>query len=247
MHRPRYATGFLLAPIVSTLVFFTLACGPSAPEKNLLDRFFSASKLRDSSTLGGIAMVAFNKADEGVVQTFSVVSVSEEQSAPLHLKALSATHQEAMKADNEFAKKMKTYQDDHAAEIKRVLEAEAKNQKAKGKDAAIQAEWDKWRTDSKVSSKGVAEAKEKMAAERAIADMSITTRQTPLDPTAFDGAIISKDYTISANILTPANQQVKKTLVITLQRVVLNGDKGEIPGQWIITKIKDASAAGTNP
>jgi hypothetical protein len=246
MHRPRYATGFLLAPIVFTLVWFTLACGISAPEKTLLDRFFNASKYRDSTTLGGIAMVTFAKADEGVVENFSVVAVSEEQSTPLHLKEMAAAYQEAVKADNELAKKMKAYQDDHAAEIKRVLEAGAKNQKLKGKDGEIQADWTKWRDDSKASSKIVAEAKERMSGERAIADTSINNPQAPVDPTSFEGTLISKDYTISANILTPASQHVKKTLVITLQKVVLKSDKGDIAGKWILTKIKDATAGTTS-
>jgi hypothetical protein len=246
MHRPRYATGFLLAPIAFTLVFFTLACANSAPEKTLLDRFFNASKYRDNVTLGGIAMVAFNKADEGVVENFSVVTVSEEQSVPLHLKQLSAEHQAALAADAEYGKKMKAYHDANADAIDRVLAAEAKNKKLAGKDAEIQAAWTKWRDDQKVSSKAVSAAKEAMAGERAIADMSINNPQAPVDPTSYDGTIASKDYTISANVMTPSNQRVKKTLVVTLQRVVLKGEKGDIEGKWIITKIKDATAGATS-
>ena len=246
MHRPRYATGFLLAPIVLILVSFTLACGPGAPEKTLLDRFFNASKYRDNTTLGGIAMVAFSKAEEGVVENFSVVTVGEEQSAPLHLKELSAAHQEAVKADNEYSKKMKEYEVANREAIDRVLAAEAKNKKLGGKDAEIQATWTKWRDDQKVSSKKVSAAKEQMSGERAIADMSINNPQAPVDPTAYDGTIVTKDYTIAANVATPAGQKVKKNLVVTLQKVVLKGEKGDIAGKWIITKIKDASAGTTS-
>jgi hypothetical protein len=91
-----------------------------------------------------------------------------------------------------------------------------------------------------------------MAGERAIADMSINNPQAPVDPTAYDGSLVSKDYTISADILTPAKERVKKTLIITFQRVILKvegtltGEKADIDGRWIITKIKDAGA-GTTP
>jgi hypothetical protein len=260
MHRPRYATGFLLAPIVFAFVFGALACTNQAPEKTLLDRFFSASKYRDNVTLGGIAMVAV----EGVVENFSVVSVGEEQSEPLHLKELSARHQQAVKADTEYGKQMNAYHDSHADEITRVLEAEAKNRTLAGKDAAIQTEWNRWRDGQRVSSKKVSEAKEKMAGERTMAHMSIhqgLAREAIgdwIDVTGYDGTIVSKDYTISANVITPSNQHVTKTLVVTLQRVVLHdpdghvalfpgrNEKGDISGKWIITQIKDATAGATS-
>ena len=87
-------------------------------------------------------------------------------------------------------------------------------------------------------------AREQLSAERSVADMSTFNPQTAVDVTAYDGEVESKDYTISANILTPDGKRVTKTLVITLQQVRLKGDKGDINGKWIITKI--APAAGGN-
>jgi hypothetical protein len=39
---------------------------------------------------------------------------------------------------------------------------------------------------------------------------------------------------------------VRKTLVVTMQRAVLTGEK-TITGRWIITGIKDASISGATP
>jgi hypothetical protein len=244
MHRPRYATGFLLAPILFTLVFVALACSGGGPERTILDRFFQSSKLRDNVTLGGMAMVTFDKNTEGVVENFSVVSISEPQVQPLHLKELAKVQAEAVKASEDLNTKKRTYQDAHADELKRLLEAEQKGQKVKGKDAEFLVSWNKWREDTIAVEKKVSAAREQLSAERSVADMSTFNPQTAVDVTAYDGEVESKDYTISANILTPDGKRVTKTLVITLQQVRLKGDKGDINGKWIITKI--APAAGGN-
>jgi hypothetical protein len=56
----------------------------------------------------------------------------------------------------------------------------------------------------------------------------------------------TKDYTVSANTITPTGQHVTRTLLITLQQARLKGDK-PITGKWIITRIKDTTAGGTTP
>ncbi len=204
MRHRRYLAGLLLAPPVFALVFGALACGSAPPEKLLLERFFAASRYRDNVTLAGMAMVAF---DEGIVENFSLVSVGQEQSEPLHLKELSADRQKA-------------------------------------------------------SSKQASEATAKMAGEHALAQLSIhqglARDPAEIDVTGYDGAIVSKDLTISANLITPSNQRFTRTLVVTLQRVVLRDpdgrvtlfpgrtEKGELLGKWIITKIKNATAGATS-
>ena len=52
------------------------------------------------------------------------------------------------------------------------------------------------------------------------------------------------DLTYTANVRTPDNQVTKKTLVLTLQRVVLKDAAGKIKeGNWMITGLKDAGEA----
>jgi len=245
MHRPRYAIGFLLAPILFTLTFFAVACGGGGPEQNNIQKFFQSSRLRDNMTLGGMAMVAFNPNTDGIVENFSVVTVGEPQVQPLHLKEYAKAHEEAVKARDEQNKKQLAWQNDHP-DYTKVVEAQRKGLKLKGKDAETQVAWEKFREDSAALEKKVSAAREQLAAERSVADLSVNNPQNPVDPTEYDGEMTTKDYTISANIVTPDGKHVKKTLVVTLQQAKLKSDKGDITGKWIITKLKDVTGGATS-
>jgi hypothetical protein len=246
MHRPRYAIGFLLAPILFTLVFITVGCGAGGPEQSVIQKFFQSSRLHDNMTLGGMAMVAFDPSKEGIVEGFSVVSVSEPQVQPLHLKELAAAQTAAEKAREEFNKKQYAYQQEHPDELKKLLDAEGKGLKLKGKDAEFQVTWKKWREDSAAVEKKVSETRTQLQAERNVADLSTNNPANPVDPTAYDGEMVTRDYTINATVQTPDGQHVKKTLVVTLQQARLKSDKGDINGKWIVTKIKDVTGGATS-
>ncbi len=249
MHRPRYAIGFLLAPILFTLVFFTFACGGGGPEQSVIQKFFQSSRLRDNMTLGGMAMVAFSPTTDGIVENFSVVTVGEPQTQPLHLKELAKAYDDAKKASDELNTKKRAYQDARSTfsdDLKKLQDAERKGQKLKGKDAEFQVAWDKWRSDTADVEKKVSAAREALQGERNVADLSVANPQNPVDPTNYDGEMVTKDYTINANIQTPDGQHVKKTLIVTLQQAKLKGDKGDINGKWIVTKIKDVTAGATS-
>ncbi len=246
MHRPKYAIGFLLAPIVFTIAFLAAGCGGGYPEQPTLNKFFSASKLRDTVTMNNIAMVDFNKNSDGVVENFSVVSVTEPQVVPLHLKEFAKAYDEARRASDDLNNRKRAYQDEHADELKRLLEAERRGAKIPPKDAAFQASWNKWRQDTAEIEKKVSETRQKLSAERSVADISTFNPQTPIDPTAYEGELATKDYTISANMITPDGKHVTKTLLVTLQQARLKSDKGDITGKWIITKIKEAAAGNAS-
>ncbi len=246
MHRPKYAIGFLLAPIVFTVTLLAAGCGGGYAEKPVLDKFFQASKMRDTVTMNNIAMVDFNKNDQGVVENFSVVSVSEPTVAPLHLKELAKAHDEARRASDDLNKRKLAYQDEHADELKRLLDAEKKGLKLKGKDAEFQASWNKWREETTTVEKNLSEARQKLNAERAIAEVSVMNQQNPVDLAQYDGKLATKDITVSAEVITPEGQHVTKTLVISMAQARLEGAT-PITGKWIITKIKDAGTGATNP
>jgi hypothetical protein len=247
MHR-RLALGFLLAPTLFSLAFFTLACGGGA-EKSVLDGFFRAARMRDNATLSNIATVSYDARTLGQVESFSVTNVGEEKVEPLQLKTLAATYDEAKKADDEFTKNKMAYQDQHAEELKAFEDARKGGPQPKGKAAKTSAEfqtaWTKWVDDTKVSAKKVSEAREKLATARAIADVSVMNPQNPVDPTQYDGEMATKDYTISAKIITPDGQHVTKTMLVTIQQARLKGDK-PVTGKWIVTGLKEVGAAGTN-
>jgi len=249
MHRPRYAIGFLLAPILFILVFITVGCGLGGPEQSVIQKFFQSSRLRDNMTLGGMSMVAFDAAKDGVVEGFSVVSVSEPQVQPLKLKQLAAAYDEAAKASEDLNKRKLAYQDQRPNfndDLKKVLEAERTGQKLKGKDAEFQAAWTKWREDTADVEKKKAAAREALSAERSVADLSTNNPANPIDPAQYDGEMVTRDYTINANVQTPDGQHVKKTLIVTLQQARLKSDKGDINGKWIVTRIKDVTGGAAS-
>ena len=54
------------------------ACGQS--ERPILERFFGASRLRDTTALQTVATVIFEPLQQGIVRTFEITSVSPERS-----------------------------------------------------------------------------------------------------------------------------------------------------------------------
>jgi Skp family chaperone for outer membrane proteins len=243
MHRPRHVARFLLVAVLFSTAGLLLACS-GGPEEPVIQQFFQASRLRDNVTLANITMVSFDPREDGQVQSFSVKSISPEQTQPLHIKELAKAHADAKAADDQFTKRKKEFQDKNMEAIDRVIKAESQNQKLKGKDAEVQAAWSKWRDETAEYSKKVSEARTKLAAERRVAEVSVFDPQKPVDVTVMDGDLVSKDYTIDAKVRMPAGQVVAKTLVITLERARLKGEKGQdVIGKWIVTSIKEALAA----
>lgn len=242
MHRPRYATGFLLAPIVFTVLVLA-GCAGGGTEKTTIDKFFRASRMRDNVTTGNVSMAQYDPRTEGQVESTSLISMSDEQVTPLHLKELGKAVDEAKKADDDFTKRKYAFQDQHTEDLNRLLAAQKKGQVLKGKDTEFQREWQKWVDDTKASAMKLSDAREKLSAERGVADTSVANAQNPIDPTQYEGELASKDYTVSAEVITPTGQHVTRTLVITLQQARLKAEP-PITGKWIITRIKDTTTGG---
>jgi hypothetical protein len=235
MHRPKSHWCVLIAPLL-LLAVLLVSCGGSA-EEPMVRRFFQASRLRDNLTLANISSVAFDPKTDGQVENFSVTGETPEQAQPLRIRELAQGVKDAVAADDEFSKKKKVYQDENSEAIYRILKAEAKNAKLTGKDVAVQTAWNKWREDTKASAMKVSEARAKLSAERRVADLSIADR----DVTGLEATQYTKEMTVAATIRTADGQSAKKTLVLTLQRVVAQDEKGQpINGRWMITNIKSA-------
>lgn len=238
MHRPRYLW-LLLCPVLVVLVF-SAGCG-SAPEDQLVRKFFQSSRLGDNMTLASIATVSFDPQKDGQASSVKVISVTPEEPRPLRFKELEQARKDAVAAESDFSKKMKDYQDKNIEAINRVLKAEATAGKPKGKDAEVQAAWTKWREEQAVLSKKVSEARQALNRERRVADLSVADH----DPTTFDATEYKKEVTVTADVRMPNGQSEKKTLLLTLQRVVLKDPAGgkDIEGKWMITDIHDAPAS----
>jgi len=53
--------------------------GCAAPEQSLLDQFFGASRLRDTTALQAVSTVIFEPLQQGIVRTFRITGVTAEQ------------------------------------------------------------------------------------------------------------------------------------------------------------------------
>ena len=240
MFRPRMSVYFL-APMLFMSAILSGACGASHPEQQPLQQFFRASGMRDDQTLANFAVVTFDPKTDGQVTGFTIVNVSQPVVTPLKIKDLNKALEDAQAADKEFNDRKKAYQDSHVDALKRVLDAERTKKKLSGADAAVQAEWTKWRDESGASSKKVSEARSQLSAARPIAELSLSTPNGPTpDLTNVEGQMESKDVMVDATVKAPNGSTSKKQLVVTLQRAVIKTPQGDKNGKWIITAVKAA-------
>jgi hypothetical protein len=208
----------------------------------MVRKFFAASGANDVATLGNIGTVSFDPTKDGRAQNVSFVSQTPEQTRVLNLPELDKAYKDAQAAESDFSKRMKEYQDENLDAINRIVKIEQSGKgKPAGRDLAVQAAWTKWREDSAVIQKAVSEARKKLLAERKVADLSLPDVDAA---TYAEATEAMTEVTYTANVRTPDNVVTKKTLVLTLQRVVLKDSAGLVTeGKWMITGIKDAGAA----
>ena len=242
MDRPRHLAATLLA--VSLTVLAAAACSGGA-EQPILNQFFAASRLRDNTSLQNFSTVSFDPQTQGTVSSFSITGVTPEEHKALNVKTLAKALDDARAQDAEYTKRKEQYFSANQEAISKALKAEREKSKLKGKDADVQAAWTSLREEGSRVSRRVADARNKLASESSIVELSFSDQRTPPDYKKYDGELVSKDVTVSANVKLPNGQTTQKTLVVTMQRAVLKADK-DIAGRWIITGVKDTSApAGT--
>jgi len=80
------------------------------------------------------------------------------------------------------------------------------------------------------------EARDEAKANSPVLQLSMNVRPD-VDITKYDGQIGSKDLTIETPVKLPDGRIVQRTLIVTMQRAVLNADQ-EMVGRWIITGIR---------
>ncbi len=66
----RFAIGFAIAVTVG---------GCAAPEQSLLEQFFGASRLRDTTALQRVSTITFEPLQQGIVRTFEITGVTPER------------------------------------------------------------------------------------------------------------------------------------------------------------------------
>ena len=242
MFRPKVTSTYLLAPLLVAVAILAGACS-TPPEENLVKGYFRASGLRDNQTLANFAVVTFDPKKEGAVSSVSVVSVSPERVEPLRIVELSKALADAEAANKEFTDKKKAYQDAHLDAIDRVLKAQSAGRKLSGGDAAVQAAWEKWQSDTAAEAKKVSAARAALNEARPIAELSLTTGNgaTP-EIDQLTGNMVTKDITVDATVKAPDGSTSQKQLIVTVQRAVVKGASGapDRNGKWIVTGVKPA-------
>jgi hypothetical protein len=228
--------------ILASLTTVILAGCSGAAEQPILNQLFTASRLHDTTTLNGFSMVELDPQKQGSVLSFSIISVTPDSHKPLALKSLAKAYDDAKAEDAAFNKRHDEYAQQHADAVTNVVKA-GRETKLKGPDAEVQTTWFKMLDEGRDISRKMTESKRALAKESAVAEMSVADPRNPVDVTKLDGEIVSKDVTLDANVRLPNGDSTKKTFVVTMQRALLKGPKGDITGRWIVTSVKDASAS----
>ncbi len=202
----------------------------------MIRNFFTASRVNDRATLGNIAMVSFNPQEQGTASGVSVENVSEEQRRPLRMRELAEAVREAQQAQQEYAAEMKMYQDENLDAIARVIEAERANEDVAARDREIQEAWTEWRDGSQGHSRSVSEAESALADESSVAQVSAFDPNNPIAVEGLDGELVTKEVSITATVEQNGTSE-DRAMVVTLQKVELNGPDGLIDGRWVIANI----------
>src|SRR5919197_6199311 len=121
MVRPGLSIPTLLAAsLIAPALVLAAGCSGAA-EQPILSQFFTASRLRDNTSLNNLTMVLFEPRTQGTVSTFKIVSVTPEDHKPLTLKALASAHAAARADDAAFTKQKEAYQSENLEAIQRVI------------------------------------------------------------------------------------------------------------------------------
>src|SRR5438552_1108707 len=166
--------------LAASLTALSLTACSSAPERPILNQFFTASRLLDNTSLQNFAMVSFDPRTSGTVTTFDITSVSAEQRKPLKTKALAKALDEVKAEDAEYTKRKQAYYVANEDAIGRALKAERERSALKGKDAEVQASWSKFREEGAQVAKKMVEARNRLASESAIVELSTADQRTPI-------------------------------------------------------------------
>ena len=241
MLRSRVVRTLLIVLLVAPLALLAAAC--SRPqEEQFLTQFFRAARARDNTTLAMMSAVEFSPRDQGTIEDFSIVGEPTEVATPVDLKSLVEARSAAQMESDAFTKEKLAYQNANLEMIETVIKLErSENPRWTAAQQTVKDAWDKWRADTSVHAKAVSDAR--TALQDAVGPMAASLQQPgqpTFDPSQFEGSLITKEVTISAQVQSPEGEMAQKTLTIRMQRA--EGTQAGQPrsGRWIITAIDEA-------
>ena len=216
-------TSYALA--ASTLALDS-GCSGGAEQK-ILDDFFRASRLRDNTTLGNFATVSFDPRTDGVVQSFDVVSVSEERARPLPLKQYAKQLADAKAAEEAFSAQKRAYQNANIAAIDRVTKAQAAESgcaQGQGRGRRL-GEVDQRRRHAQEGRVGRATPAQRQQRHRRAQHGAGPPSASEV--TSLEGEVASKDVVINATVRQPDGATTTKPLKAVVPRATMKDASGQ--------------------
>ena len=229
--------------VVITALFvgggFLTACGGGGEEDQLVRAFFQASRFNDRSTVGNMSMVFFPPEDEGIASSPSIDSMQEEQRVPLRMQELGEALVDARQAEEDFREEKKMYQDENEETITRVIEAQRAEEDVAGADEEVQEMWGNLVEEERSYAQAVSDATVALNRAVQIANASVFDPSNPIDVTAYDGDVITKDLTVTASIEKDGSSS-DRTMTLTIQQVEIRGGGSDelVASRWIITALE---------
>ena len=214
------------------------ACAGGGEEQGIVQAFFQASRFNDRTTLGNMTMVFFDPAENGIASRVSVENVTEERRRSLRIRELQSELEDLQAEEQGFFDEKRLYQDENTDAILRVIEAERDEEDvASGGDEEVQEAWAGLVAREQAQAAAVSDAVVAVQAESRLASASMYDPSNPVAVADFEGEQMSKDVTVTAMVEKDGNS-AEQTMVITLEKVELQGPEGVIEGRWIITAIE---------
>lgn len=220
MTTKRAATGAIV--LAATLA--AAACSP--PEKRIIDQYFNAINQEDTQTLSSFAAVRFDKK----VQSWKVVSVSEEAKETAPLPDLYSKAQAAEQAVADNKKKAQAYSLDHYNDIQKVLEARKKNASVPGSLQETAATWDTFNQKDRELKKEAAESRDAFEQEKRYVALSVgQVEGVETSPGEMQTKQVELQLTVDGET---------QPYVMTLRRYNLSGETTQrIVSRWVVFKL----------
>ena len=213
------------------------ACSGGGQELTLIRGFFTASRYQDRATLGNMSMVVFSPTEDGIASSPSIENVTEEERRQLRFSELQQALEDIQAAETSFRAEKKQYQDENEEAIGRVIDANREGEEVASSDEEVRDMWNQLVADEREYARKVSDAQNALNDESRLAQASVYDPSNPINVVDYEGELLSKDVTVSANIEMDGGSE-ERTMVFSLQKVELQGEQGLIEGRWIITSIE---------
>ena len=99
--------------------------------------------------------------------------------------------------------------------------------------------WDGLVDEERSHAQNVSDATAELNRAVQIANASVFDPSNPIDVTAYDGDVITKDLTVTASVERDGSSS-DRTFLITIQKAEIRGGESDelVPSRWIITSLE---------